>query len=867
MAPEPQGIVTHNQRASSFTPSFGQSNIHSQVFGSGLQYESIAPSHGQASNHSQVPGSNLRHESVTPPHGCNNNQSQVASSNLRYANVAPSSTQAQRPVKQNATRNRLSDYSLDVAMNRSHQALRPMESQGFWLSKSTSRSPPKQIPQRPSSAPQAAAVLEAPISQSFRNPIEKADNKPQNNCLASSVSNIPRGRVVNWRGPFIIDDDDDDFIRPDKSRNYQSGNNTNTAAAQQKIRPLTPPGRTAKMGADDELVTGQKATTDKQTKSASTQAKASLITPPSDSPSSSTLTPTTAPLFTRPTWKKIDFSKGRRGIRSLTHGLDDVPSQKSGGDTSSPQSSLESNSMGPPPSSTSKHAAEDLKAAEAKKRKQKSDERKVKKAEEKSMQDKLEKEAAALAKIKEKEEMAAKEKDADALFQEPVNEAAQARTEASKRREEQRKLETEIKKRHKQALAEELEQTKKEAAEKAKADKESEKAFKRAKSEEEREAIRQKRELEEAKRMMEQQRKAEELLAKKKHEQEQKDAAVREKEAEAEHKRQEVADKLRKTLEESKLAATSLKSARKRQEGEKSKDNENERVTKPDIDEPDFIEEDDGGLFVNESIDINLLEEINTATDGITRDDPEGNSRFQPTIPKYLSQNDPKMKSAAGPSSKDRGSDTPTSGKVFSAESLSLRARWKGAQKAAVESKAVGAVVQEHMERLEADQRKREDVAARERSREKSQEKKELAVLFEKLGSNMTAQVQKEIKTAVEKIAKERPPTIVAKERDTLNPFMGLASAQQKYSSEIQCSQKRPVGRPPKRSTKLDKQQEQTKKRREKADLRQAEAAKTRFEDKLHKDNAEQSRPMNAEEFVSMVERQMASCFVTNWYN
>jgi hypothetical protein len=688
------------------------------------------------------------------------------------------------------------EHSTSDARGKPIQFLTPSTNKELPISENNFTGLQGQIAQNAPSAHQVKAAAE----QTFKKKIVKANapayiNTPRENAATSNSVNQAAHPAVK-HGPFILDnDDDDEFI--------QDINASKANAAPQPAPASTP---------------------DK-------------VAPSTDGPC-----------------RPIDFSKGRRGNRPLTYGLSS-PSQTGSG--SLPSGSSQDSASTPQAALPPKPTDDELKAVEAEKRKSKAEGRKAKKAAEKAASEKREKESAALAKIREKEEMAAKALAPDALFQEPVNEAAQARIEASRRKEEQKKLEAEIRKKHKQSMAEELERAKTEAAEKARVQKEAEKAAKRAKTGEEREADRAKREEEEKKRVAEQQRKVQELREQKRREQDERDVKAREKEATEELKRQEDADKLKKALDEAKQTATSLKPAKKKSATEQMTD----KVSDPKVNATDLLEKDTGSLFVNDSMDIDSFQaQVGSPDDEIMAEVPNGTSNSQPLTPTSPPQSSTPSKHKKVSFSKEHSQSTTANPSSAAAvvESLSLRARagWKVARKADVETKAVSNVVQDFMEKFQADQKKQHEAAARERAREKAQEKKELGALLEKLGSTVTTMVQKEVKTAVEKVAQGRPMSVVLKEQDPLNPFRGLAFAQQKHMSDRQfANEKRPVGRP----RKSENQQEQQRKKREKEGLRLAENARARFEAKLKKDNMEQGRPMSKGEFEEYIERRMVS--------
>jgi hypothetical protein len=242
--------------------------------------------------------------------------------------------------------------------------------------------------------------------------------------------------------------------------------------------------------------------------------------------------------------------------------------------------------------------------------------------------------------------------------------------------------------------------------------------------------------------------------------------------------------------------------------------------------------------------------------------DPGGDPPRRPITPISSPRSDPTSKAkpaSSNPKSKSFNvielmKDIP------GAEPTSLRAKagWKGARIADVEIKATSGVFQHYIDKLLADQKLREEAAARDHAREKVQEKNDLAALFERLGSSVTSQVQGEVKVALERALKERPPTIPAQEKIQLNPIREIVAPQQKYSSETQCLLKRPVPWQLKEPAQVtEKSQHQSDEKRARDEIRLAEKARKRFEVKLHKDNAEQSRPMSAYEFSSLIDRHM----------
>lgn len=375
----------------------------------------------------------------------------------------------------------------------------------------------------------------------------------------------------------------------------------------------------------------------------------------------------------------INFSQGRLGGRSLTRGLDGSPYRKNGAVSRIP--------------------------------KDKSGVKLSKKAEDPE-RSKILQEAKAYAKIKEKEDMAAKANDTNALFEEPINEAAQARIKASILKEEMHKQGIELKRKHKQALAEDLERLKKEAAEREKEQKETEraeKASRKSKTQEERDEIQKVREAEEKKRLDEQKRKAEELLLKKREEQSEREAAARAKEAATERKRQQDAENLKKSLEVSKLAATSLKRAKK---GQSSREESGERVTTAAIEAPELLVEDDGGLFVPENVGAEPSDETK-ATDRSAAVHPKGDIQRPPLTPTSPPKSDsiPNI-TAINPNTEQKVSNiVATIEKIPGSEALSLRALagWRGARKANTETKVASIVIEHHKEKLSADQKMRDE--------------------------------------------------------------------------------------------------------------------------------------------------------------
>lgn len=523
----------------------------------------------------------------------------------------------------------------------------------------------------------------------------------------------------------------------------------------------------------------------------------------------------------------IDFSQGRRGGRSLTHGLDDPKDRKNDAISSSMQ-------------------------------KNKSGVKKSKKADDSALQ-KLQQQAEAYAKIKEKEDMAAKASDTSALFEEPINEAAQARIKTSIQKEETRKLEVEAKRKHNKALAEDLERIKKEADEHEKAQKEAEraeKASRKSKTPEEREAIQKMREAEEKKRLEEQKRKAEKLLLRKRQEQSEQEALARQKEAAAESKRQQDAENLKKTLEASRLAATSLNPAKKGQGGRQEI---GERATTAAIETLELPVDDDGGLFVPEQIGVEPSDETDP-TDRNIAVRPGGDIQHPPLTPTSPPRGDsiPNIKTVTSNTEQKVSNIAATIKEIPGSEALSLRALagWRGARKANTETKVASIVIEHHKEKLSADRKMRDEALAQERARERFELKEDFAAFFDNLASTLTGQVKGELKVAVDKVLNVRPPTVPMNARSGLNPARVITHSPKKYASETQC-----FLRP--NSTKLaplgKKTPSDNDTRREKDELRLAEKAKKRFEVKLHRDNAEQSRSMTEYEFRSHIERQVAS--------
>ncbi|KFZ25466.1 hypothetical protein V502_00070 [Pseudogymnoascus sp. VKM F-4520 (FW-2644)] len=517
----------------------------------------------------------------------------------------------------------------------------------------------------------------------------------------------------------------------------------------------------------------------------------------------------------------IDFSQGRRGGRSLTHGLDDPKDRKNA------ISSMQKNKSGV---------------------------KKSKKADDLALQ-KLQQQAEAYAKIKEKEDMAAKANDTSALFEEPINEAAQARIKTSMQKGETRKLEVEAKRKHNKALAEDLERIKKEADEREKAQKEAEraeKASRKSKTPEEREAIQKMREAEEKIRQEEQKRKAEELLLRRRQEQSEQEALAREKEAAAESKRQQDAENLKKTLEASRLAATSLKPAKKGQGGRQEI---GERAITAAIETLD-LPVDDGGLFVPEQIGVEPSDETDP-TDRNIAVHPGGDIQHPPLTPTSPPRGNsiPNIKTVTSNTEQKVSNIAATIKEIPGSEALSLRALagWRGARKANTETKVASIVIEHHKEKLSADQKMRDEALAQERARERIELKEDFAAFFDNLASTLTGQVKGELKVAVDKVLNVRPPTVPMNARSGINPARVITVSPKKYASETQC-----FLRP--NATKLSPLGKKTPSdndtRREKDELRLAEKAKKRFEVKLHRDNAEQSRSMTEYEFRSHIERQ-----------
>ncbi|KFY07484.1 hypothetical protein V492_07099 [Pseudogymnoascus sp. VKM F-4246] len=519
----------------------------------------------------------------------------------------------------------------------------------------------------------------------------------------------------------------------------------------------------------------------------------------------------------------INFAQGRRGARPLTHGLVDPPDQKTGADSQSGKS--KSNAK------CSKKTGGDAASGEIKKQ------------------------AEAYAKIKEKQDMAAKANSTDALFEEPVNEAAQARINASKQKEEIRKREIEARKKYKQAMAEEIEKIKKEAAESEKAQREAERASRKSKTQGEREEMEKAREEEENKRHEEQKRKADELLSRKREEQSEREAAAREKEAVAETKRQQDAETLKKALEASKVAAISLKPAKKGQVG---REESGGRTTAAAIKQPK-PPVDDGGLFVPEQV---VVEPPDEATPDRSAQ-PRGDTQRPPLTPTSPpnSNSTPNSRKPTTNTEQKVPHIAATIQEIPGSEDISLRALagWRGARKANTETKVASIVIEHHKEKLMAEQKLRDEALAQERAREKTELMEGFSTLFERLSSTLTAQVKGELKTAVEKVLNVRPPIMPTTSRAVLNQAKGNTVSPKKYASETQCFLERKTTKQPKDIAAPGEKSlsDSDARKREKEEVRLAEKARKRFEVKLHRDNAEQSRPMSEYEFRSLIERQV----------
>lgn len=517
----------------------------------------------------------------------------------------------------------------------------------------------------------------------------------------------------------------------------------------------------------------------------------------------------------------INFAQGRRGARSLTYGLDDPLGRK--------------------------------KDAGSRNQKNKSVVKKSKKDESASLTE-VQKQAEAYAKIKEKEDMATKVKDTDALFEEPINEVAQARIQADLRKEETRKREVEARRRYK----EEMETIKKEDAEREKARKEAEKAeraLKKVKTQEERDAIQKTREEEDKKRHDEQKRNAEELIRKKRQEQSKREAAVIEKEAVAERKRQQDAGNLKKNLEASKLAATSLKLAKRGQGG---REETGERATMAAMDTPEPpVDDDDGGLFVPEHVGTEIADEtIPRGRSAAVH--PGGDIQRQPLTLISPPKIDPM------PNTEQKAFNIAAAMKeIPGSEALSLRALggWRESRKANTETKIASIVIAQLKEVLSADQKLRDEASAQERARLRTELKEDLAALFQPFGSALIGQVEGKLEAAMDKMLNIRLPIMPTNARNGLNPVRGMAVSPKKYASETQFS---PGRKPTKQPNDLGPLGEKSlgdneARRREKEEIRLAEKAKKRFEVKLHRDNADQGRYMSEYEFRSTIEGQVVS--------
>ncbi|KFY43235.1 hypothetical protein V495_04077 [Pseudogymnoascus sp. VKM F-4514 (FW-929)] len=523
---------------------------------------------------------------------------------------------------------------------------------------------------------------------------------------------------------------------------------------------------------------------------------------------------TSAPQTSAPT---INFAKGLRAGFSLTHGLDDPPNRKNGSD-----SRIQKNKSGVKGSKKADDAAWKKRQGEA----------------------------VAYSKIKEKEDMAKKLKDTDALFEEPINEAAQERIKASNEKEKLHRLEMEAKKDAKQALAEKLENIKKEAVERQKAEKEAERVLKKSKAQEEREATQKIREAEEKSRQEEQRRKAGELLLQKRQEQRDREDAARDMELQAEIKRQHDAEILKQKLDDSKLAATSLKPAKKGQGG-RTEDGA-ERPTKAAIETVDLPVENDGGLFVPEEVVVEPSGEPKLTDSNSVAQSGENVLHLTST---------PTQKAQAPNTEQKASNIAATIREIPGSETLSLRAHagWRGARKANTETKVASIVIEHHKEKLLEEQKMRDEALAKERARERIELKDELNTLFETFSCSMAEQVQGEVKTAVERVLKERPPPVPVNERIGFNPAREIAVPRKKYASETQCFLRRKAIKQPNEPTPAAEKSlcDSDARRREKEEIRLIEKAKKRFEVKLHRDNAEQSRPMTEYEFHSLIERQV----------
>jgi hypothetical protein len=517
----------------------------------------------------------------------------------------------------------------------------------------------------------------------------------------------------------------------------------------------------------------------------------------------------------------INFAQGRRGARSLTYGLD-VPLGRK-------------------------------KEAGSRDQKNKSVVKKSKK-DENAARTKILKEAEAFARIKEKQDMATKAKDTDALFEEPINEAAQARIQADIRKEETRKREVEARRRYK----EEMETIKKDDAEREKARKEAEKAeraSKKVKTQEERDAIQKTREEEDKKRHDEQKRNAEELIRRKRQEQSEREAAVIEKEAAAERKRQQDAGNLKKNLEASKLAATSLKSAKKGQGG---REETGERATMAAMDthEPP-VDDNDGGLFVPEQVGTEISDE--TLPRGRSAAvHPVGDIQRSPLTPIPPPNSNPIS------NIEQKASNIAAAIKEIPGyEDISLRALggWRGARNANTETKVASIVIERYIELLSAEQKKRDEAFAQERAREAIKSQEDFATLFDKLSSTLTEKVEERMKKTEDKVLNAPPPIMPTNARSGLNSARGITVSPKKYASETRYF----LGRKPTKQAKelapLGEKSlsDSEARRREKEEIRLAEKAKNRFEVKLHRDNADQGRYMSEYEFRSTIEGLVVS--------
>ncbi|KFZ06923.1 hypothetical protein V501_06957 [Pseudogymnoascus sp. VKM F-4519 (FW-2642)] len=518
----------------------------------------------------------------------------------------------------------------------------------------------------------------------------------------------------------------------------------------------------------------------------------------------------------------INFAQGRRGVRSLTFGLDDPPNRKND--------------------------------AHNQTRKNKPAAKRSKKDEDAASEE-IRKQSEAYAKIQEKQDMAVKAKDTDALFEEPINEAAQARIRAHIQKEERRKREAEAKRRHTESLAEELETIRQEDAQREKARKEAERAeraSKKAKTQEEREAIQNIREEEEKKRHDEQKRNAEELLRRKRQEQSEREAAVIEKEAAAERKRQQDAKKLKKDFEASKLAATSLNPARKGQGGRKE---DGGRATTEDMEIPKPPVDDDGGLFVPEQVVTEIPDETTLPTG-------RGAAIHPGSIPRpYLPSTSP-PKSDSMPGIAHKASNIAAEMKEIPGwQDISLRnlAGWRGAKNANTETKYASIVFDQHRKILLEDQKKRDEALAQERARETAELKGDIAASLEKCGSNLKEEVRRELKEALHKVLTVRPPIMPMNARNSLNSVRGMTVSPKKYASETQFSPGRKPTKKPNNLAPLGGKSllDSEARRRENEEIRLVEKAKKRFEVKLHRDNAEQGRYMSEYEFRSTIEGQV----------